>query len=158
MLSFASHINSLNVNAFCGIFVEYWEPYGSPQLLFECTQNSAVFAVEVVCSALSTQKTLSLFYCSRDSCKAIVEKTMEKKKKRQSAVCIVFCHSDTLQSPCSGGYDLWTRLHVVRTWAGSLTSPRREMGESSLLCPWCSFYTPILALLISVSVYSFDGL
>lgn len=88
---------------------------GSPQLLLEYTQNSAVFAVEVVCSALSTQKTLSLFYCSCDSCKAIVEKTMEKKKKRQSAVCIVFCHSDTLQSPCSEGYDLWTSLHVVRT-------------------------------------------
>lgn len=52
-----------------------------------------------------------------DSCKAVVEERMEKKKRRRRAVCTESLLSlpDTLPSSCSGDYDLWRSLHVVRT-------------------------------------------
>lgn len=94
-----------------------------------------------------------------ESCKAVVEERMEKKKKRPRAVCtessVIARHSSVFlqrglwfmeESPCCKNLSRITRIC------------RKTGGESSLLCPWCFSYTPILALLISISVYSFDGL
>lgn len=64
--------------------------------------------------------------------------------------------TSTLQPSCNMDYYLWKSLHVVRTWAVSLSSSDGER-ESTFLCLRCSFSIPI-PVLISISVYSLDSL
>lgn len=59
-----------------------------------------------------------------------------KDEWKKEGECRIFTAS---QSSCSMGYYLWRSLHVVRTWAGSLTSVGRD-GERALStvphAPW----------------------
>lgn len=124
----------LIASAFCGMMwlLQYgsWSqllltPWLSTTLPPVFTQLYCICSVEVVCSALLSHKALSVrhWLWLLKSCSGRED---GEEEDTESSMHSLLSLPDTLQSSCSGDYDLWRSLHVVRTWGGSLASAGRE--------------------------------
>lgn len=123
-------------------------------LFRQCTQNLPAVSLWSLSVLHSWVTRPCQWVGGSDSCKAEEEEEEETESSMR-----VFCHCQTLFSLLAVGTMIYGGVSLlVRTWAGSLAFCRKRGGESTLLCPWCFSNTPILALLISISVYSYDGL
>lgn len=115
--------------------VDWWEIF----LIFILTWGENLEKVWI----LAVPTLLYLYHC----CWATLERKDEENKKGECTLCTG--STGTLQPSCSGDYYLWKSLHVVRTWAVSLSSSGAD-GERAL------FSVPVAALThLSQFLYQF---